>query len=231
VTCGGPAGFAGDGGPMRMARLDQPSSLVVGEDDSLYILDQRNQVIRRVDPDGIIGTFAGTPKTAGFAGDGGPASAAQFSFPMGTNPPPGGGLAFDADGNLYLSDTLNHRIRRIAADGTIETIAGTGEAGFSGDGGPAVDAEINFPRKLTLGPDGRLYFGDQDNHRIRAIDLESGEIETVAGSGEQGFDGDGVPPIEAALDRPAGVTFDADGAMYVLDTFNSRIRRVLPEVE
>lgn len=229
VTCGGPAGFAGDGGPMRMAKLDQPSQLVVADDGSLYILDQRNQVIRRVDPEGVIDAFAGTPKEPGFAGDGGPAREAKFSFPTGTNPQPGGGLALDRDGNLYVSDTLNHRIRRIdAADGAIDTVAGTGKAGFSGDGGPAADAELNFPRKLTFGPDGRLYVGDQQNHRIRAIDLKRGVIRTVAGSGEQGFDGDGVPPEEAALDRPTGVTFDSDGAMYVVDTFDSRIRRVLP---
>lgn len=229
VTCGGPAGFSGDGGPMRMAKLDQPSTLIVGEDGSQYILDQRNQVVRRV-VDGIIGTFAGTPKEIGFEGDGGPAIDAKFSFPAGPNPQPGGGLALDHDGNLYVSDTVNHRIRKIdAEDGTIETIAGTGDAGFSGDGGPATDAKLNFPRKLTFGPDGRLYFGDQNNHRIRAIDLKKGVIRTVAGNGEEGFDGDGVPADEASLNRPTGVTFDADGAMYVIDTFNSRIRRVLPE--
>jgi sugar lactone lactonase YvrE len=131
------------------------------------------------------------------------------------------------DGVLYVSDTLNHRIRRIdLAQGTIETIAGTGEAGYAGDDGPAIEAELNNPRKLTLGPDGRLYVGDELNHRIRAIDLESGEITTVAGTGEEGFSGDGVLATEAALNRPVGVSFDHAGAMYVLDTYNSRVRRV-----
>jgi DNA-binding beta-propeller fold protein YncE len=229
VTCGGPAGFAGDGGPARMARLNQPSALVVAENGTQYILDQRNQVIRSIDPDGIMTTLAGTPMMAGFEGDGGPASAAKFSWPPGSNPPPGGGLALDGD-TLYVSDTLNHRIRAIDLEsGEITTIAGTGEAGFSGDGDPAIEAELDFPRKLTIGPDGRLYVGDQRNHRIRAIDLESGIIDTVAGNGEQGFTGDGVLATETALDQPTGVTFDEEGAMYVLDTFNSRIRRVVLE--
>jgi hypothetical protein len=232
VISGGPPGFGGDGGPMRMAKLDQPSTLIADEDRNQYILDQRNQVVRHIDPDGVIRTLAGTPKIDGFDGDGGPALAAKFSFPKGTNPPPGGGLALDGEGHLYVSDSLNHRIRRIDLDeGTIETVAGTGEAGFSGDGGRATDAKLHFPRKLTFGPDGRLYFGDQNNDRIRAIDLEGGTIETVAGNGERGFDDDGVLPTEAALNHPTGVTFGADGAMYILDTFNSRIRRVLPEGE
>ena len=230
VTCGGPAGFAGDGGPAKMAKLNQPSQMVVAEDGTQYLVDQRNQVIRSIDPDGIVSTLAGTPQMPGFVGDDGPASACKFSWPTGSNPPPGGGLALDGNGYLYVSDTLNQRIRRIDLESKeITTIAGNGEAGFSGDGGPAIEASLNFPRKLTIGPDERLYFADQNNHRIRAIDLDSGDIETVAGSGEQGFDGDGVPAVEAALDRPSGVTFGADGAMYVLDTFNSRIRRVVME--
>ena len=230
VTCGGPAGFSGDGGPLRNAKLNQPSQLIVREDGTQYILDQRNQVIRKIDPDGIIDTLAGTPMMPGFEGDGGAASTCKFNMPAGSNPPPGGGLALDDRGNLYVSDTLNHRIRKIdLANDTIETIAGTGEAGFSGDGEEATSAQLNFPRKLTIGPDGRLYVGDQNNNRIRAIDLDSQVIETVAGTGEQGYSGDGGPAVEAELDRPVGVSFDGDGAMYVLDTFNSRIRRVGPQ--
>jgi outer membrane protein assembly factor BamB len=229
VTCGNAPGFKGDEGPAKMAQLNQPAQMVLGEDNTQYIVDQRNQVIRSIDPDGVIHTIAGTPKMPGFAGDGGDAKEAMLSFPTGSNPPTGGGLAL-AGGFLYISDTLNHRIRALDLEnGTIDTIAGTGEKGFSGDGGEAVDAQLNNPRKLTIGPDGRLYVGDQDNNRIRAIDLDSGEIETVAGNGDTGFSGDGVPPTEASIDHPVGVTFDEDGAMYIMDTLNSRIRRVLPE--
>jgi DNA-binding beta-propeller fold protein YncE len=231
VECGSAPGFLGDGGPAKMARLDQPSTLVVARDGTEYIVDQRNQIIRRIDVEGIITTLAGTPTKLGFGGDGGDATAAMLHFPEGTNPRPGGGLALSDDERvLYVADTGNHRIRAIdLEEGTIETIAGTGSAGFSGDGGKAAKAKLNFPRKLTLGPDGRLYVGDQDNDRIRAIDLQDGTIETVAGNGARGFDGDGLLPTETSLDRPTGVSFDADGTMYVLDTFNSRVRRVTPE--
>jgi len=231
VTCGGAPGFSGDGGPARMARLDQPSTLVVANDGTEYILDQRNQIVRTITPDGTIGTLAGTPTVYGFEGDGGDAKAAKLHFPDGSNPRPGGGLALSQDQKrLYVSDTLNQRIRAIDLEtGTIDTIAGTGDAGFSGDGGKATKAKLNFPRKLTLGPDGRLYVGDQENDRIRAIDLDSGTIETVVGTSERGFDGDGRLPTETSLDRPTGVSFDEDGTMYVIDTFNSRIRRVTPE--
>jgi hypothetical protein len=229
ITCGNAAGFKGDEGPARTALLDQPSQMVLDADGTQYILDQRNQIIRSIDPTGIIHTIAGKPRMAGFGGDGGPALEAQLSFPADSNPPTGGGLALH-EGYLYIADTLNHRIRAInLEDGTIDTIAGNGQNGFSGDNGPAVDAQLNNPRKLTIGPDGRLYVGDQDNNRIRAINLENGKIKTVAGNGDPGFSGDGVPPTEASLDHPVGVSFDDDGAMYIMDTLNSRIRRVLPE--
>jgi DNA-binding beta-propeller fold protein YncE len=228
ISCGGPPGYAGDGGPARPARLDQPQALSQTVDGGMYILDQRNQVIRKIDAAGMIWTVAGTPKMPGFSGDGGDPMLAQFNFPTGSNPQPNGTLAVDEDGKLYVADTKNHRIRVIDFEANIiDTLAGTGEAGFSGDGGPAREAQINTPRKLTMGPDGRLYFGDELNHRIRAIDLETGVITTVAGNGETGFSGDGVPPTQASLDRPVGVTFSPAGDMYILDTNNNRIRRVL----
>jgi len=230
ITCGNAAGFKGDEGPARMALLDQPSQMVLDETDGTqYIVDQRNQVIRSIDPTGTIHTIAGKVKMPGFAGDGGPALEAQLRFPADSNPPTGGGIAVD-NGYLYIADTLNHRIRVLDLEnGTIETIAGNGEKGFSGDGGLATEAQLNNPRKLTIGPDGRLYVGDQDNNRIRAINLETGKIKTVAGNGKTGFSGDGMKPTEASIDHPVGVTFDEAGAMYIMDTLNSRIRRVLPE--
>jgi DNA-binding beta-propeller fold protein YncE len=228
VSCGGPPGYAGDGGPARPARLDQPQALTQTADGSMYILDQRNQAIRMIDADGIMHTVAGTPRTPGFSGDGGDPLQARFNFPTGSNPQPNGGIAVDDQGLLYVADSNNHRIRVIDfVANTIDTLAGTGEPGFSGDNGPARDAQINNPRKLTMGPDGRLYFGDELNHRIRAIDLETGVITTVAGNGEPRFSGDGLLPTEASLNRPVGVSFSPEGDMYILDTNNNRIRRVL----
>lgn len=226
VTCGRGADFSGDGGPAKGALLNQPVAAALSPDNSIFILDQRNQVIRQIDPSGNISTVAGTPKSPGFAGDGGDPLQAKMSQPTGSNPTPGGGLALDGEGHVYFGDVMNHRIRRVdLAARTIETIAGTGVAGFSGDGGPADQAQINHPRKLTMGPDGRLYFSDEANHRIRAIDLATKVITTVAGNGTAGFSGDGGPATAASLNRPAGVSFK-DGAMYVIDTENHRIRRV-----
>lgn len=227
IACGSAPGHKGDGGPLRPALLDQPQAISLSGDGSMFILDQRNQVIRKVDPDGIITTVAGQVKAPGFEGDGGDPLLAKFNFPTGSNPQPNGTMVY-AGGKLYVADTLNHRIRVIDWDKhTIDTFAGTGEPGFSGDGGPAIEAQINNPRKLTLGPDGRLYFGDERNHRIRAIDLETGIITTVAGNGTAGFSGDGLSPEEASLDSPVGVSFSREGDMYILDTNNHRIRRVL----
>ncbi len=231
VTCGGAAGFAGDGEPARKAKLDQPTQVIVAEDDSLYILDMRNQIVRKIDPEGVITTVAGTPGEAGYSGDGGSPLEAKFRFPAGSNPPPGGALALDRDGRLYVSDTLNHVIRRIDFEADrIETIAGTGEAGFSGDGGDATEAELDNPRDLELSPDGKLlYVADELNHRVRAIDLERGTIETVAGNGERGYDGEGHAPTETALNRPGGLAFDDQGMLYIADTYNHKIRRFDPE--
>lgn len=230
VIAGSAPGFAGDGGKLRDGLFNQPSQVTAAEDGTLYILDQRNQVIRMADPDGVLTTLAGTPLEKGYSGDGGPAGEAKLRFPDGGNPPPGGGLALSEDeGTLYISDTLNHCIRAVdLAAGTISTLAGTGKAGFSGDGGPADEAQLNNPRKLTLGPDDALYVGDERNHRIRRIDLSDGTITTVVGTGKGEFAGDGGPAAEAALYRPTGVSFDEEGAMYVIDTYNSRVRRVAP---
>jgi len=144
------------------------------------------------------------------------------------NPEPGGGLAIDSQDRLYIVDTENQRIRRVdfAAD-VIETVAGNGTPGFSGDGGPATEASLAWPRDAAIGPDGRLYIADTDNHRVRAVDLASGIISTIAGNGVAGFGGDGGAPLDASLWRPWGITFDGGGNLYIADTFNNRIRMVM----
>jgi DNA-binding beta-propeller fold protein YncE len=229
VTCGRGAGFAGDGGPASSALLNQPKSVVLDPSGQLYILDQRNFRIRKISADlePTIETVAGAG-VAGFAGDGGPPSEAQLAFEAGGNPQPSGALALGPDGALYVADGLNQRIRKIDFTANIiATIAGTGVVGFSGDGGPAVSAEFHHVRDLEFGPDGRLYLADQGNDRIRVIDLQTGSIDTFVGSGIRGdANANGVAARDLELDQPMGIAFDGDGALYVADTYNSRILKI-----
>jgi sugar lactone lactonase YvrE len=133
---------------------------------------------------------------------------------------------------LYISDTLNHRIRRVdfALD-VVETVVGDGTIGSGGDGGPGTAAQLNNPRDLEFGPDGRLYFSDELNNRVRAWDPVTGTIRTVAGTGPPGFSGDGGAAVAAQLNRPTGLEFDPEGRLYIADSFNHRIRRMRPEVD
>jgi sugar lactone lactonase YvrE len=154
-----------------------------------------------------------------FAGDGGPASDALFNFPT--------AVAVDKDGNVYIADTLNHRIRMVdAATGIIRTIAGTGQARYSGDGGPAVSASLQDPAALVIDGRDRLYIADQSNNRVRAVDLRTGRISTIAGNGTAAYNGDGMPAADAALAGPSGLALGPDGILYIADTFNGRIRSV-----
>jgi DNA-binding beta-propeller fold protein YncE len=230
VVSGKGPGFTGDGAGALAALLNQPKAVAVDAAGNIYVLDTRNHRIRRIDTSipPVIATVAGNG-TRGFAGDGGPALAAEFAFQKPTdNPEPGGGLSVDGDGRLYVVDTENHRVRRIdfAAD-RIDTVAGNGVAAFAGDGGAATDASLNYPRDAAIAG-GRLYIADTDNHRVRAVDLATGVITTVAGDGQAGFGGDGKPPAEASLQRPWGIAIDAAGSLYIADTFNNRIRMVMP---
>lgn len=226
TIAGSAPGYAGDGGDMSEARFNQPNSLVRAPDGTMFVLDQRNHRIRRIRPDGTVDTVAGIG-TAGYSGDGGPPAEAELRFEAGGNPEPSGGLTRDADGVLYVADGLNHRIRRIdLRANVIETIVGTGEPGFSGDGGPGTSAQIRHPRDLELGPDGRLYFADTENHRVRVWDPTTRVVETVVGSGEEALGDEGVPALEIALRRPMGVAFGPDGVLYVADTENSRFLRI-----
>lgn len=226
VSCGSAAGFFGDGGLAKDAKVNQPSQTVVTSDGTIYILDQRNQRVRKIAPDGIVSTVVGTG-VAGYGGDGGAPLDAQLNLPAGGNPPIGGGITMDGQGRIYISDMLNNRIRRVdLALNKIETVAGNGTAGFSGDGGAAVDAMLNNPRDLEIGPDGRLYFVDKLNHRVRVVDLTTGIISTIAGNGKAGYSGDGGSAAKASLNLPEGITFDSNGDLYIADAYNQIIRKV-----
>ncbi len=171
----------------------------------------------------------GLPCQPSYGGDDGPALEARFALPFGQSADPAGRLALGDDGSIYVADSRNHRIRRVTPDGMIETIAGTGTAGYSGDGGMAVDAQINNPVDVEMTDDGMLFFTDTFNSCVRVID-PSGMIRTVVGQcGVRGFSGDGGAPTAALLDRPYGVEIDeSNGAIYVTDTHNHRIRVVMP---
>jgi sugar lactone lactonase YvrE len=208
--------FGGDGGPATEAQLSGPTGLETDEQGNLFIGDAGNRRVRRIDSDGIISTVIGTGVN-GSDGDGGPATAAQLGSP--------GHVAVDARGNLYVSDRINDRIRKVTLDGIIQTIAGTVPRGFSGDGGQATAATLNFPYDMAFDGDGNLYFADHNNHRIRKIRTD-GVIETVAGVGTHGFSGDGGQATLAHLSFPRDVVVDQQGTLYVADTENHRIRRI-----
>ena len=229
IVCGRGPGYAGDGGPEGTALMNQPKSIALAPSGDLYVLDTRNFRIRRIAAaTGDIQTVAGVG-TRGASGDGGDPLAAQFSFQAdGDNPEPGGAIALDAEGRLYVADTENHRIRRVDfARAVIETVAGDGTRGGGGDGGPAALAQLDHPRDVELAPDGRLFIADTENHRVRAVDLTTGTIDTVAGDGTSGAGGDGGAAYAAQLARPFGIAFNADGDLFIADTMNSRIRRVV----
>jgi sugar lactone lactonase YvrE len=209
-------GFAGDGGPATSGRLNSPRGVAVDARGNVYIADTENNRIRRVDVSGVITTFAGTGDP-GFLGDGGPAAIAQLSAPQ--------GLALDSDGNLFIADTTNNRIRKIDSAGRITTVAGSGEAGYSGDGGSATAARLNLPVAVAVSSTGILYLADTENNRVRKVDL-GGTITTLAGQTDSGFTGDGGSASEARLAAPYGVAVDSQGTVYIADSLNNRVRRV-----
>ncbi len=186
---------------------------------NLYIADTRNHVIRRVSAGGTVSTFAGTGQQ-GFGGDGGASTSATLDSPL--------GVAVALDGAVYVADSHNQRVRKIAADGTITTVAGSGAAGFAGDGGPAVQAALRTPAGLAVGFAGELYIADSGNHRVRRV-ARDGTIGTVAGSGVEEAAGDGGLATDAGLDAPSGVAVRADGALLIADRLNDRVRVVTPD--
>lgn len=214
----GKEGCSGDGGPATDAAMSAPHGLTVAPDGSLYVSNVFCHAIRKIDPKGVITTIAGQLEESGFSGDGGPATKALLNEPS--------QMVFDEDGNLYLSDYVNARIRKIDADGIITTIAGTGELESTGDGGPATEADLEAPDGLAFGPDGNLYVSEFGGSRIRMIDTE-GIITTVAG-GEFGAAGDGGPATEAELNCPHTLAFDDAGNLYFTDVCNFKVRRIDP---
>ncbi|HEY2016729.1 MAG TPA: IPT/TIG domain-containing protein [Bryobacteraceae bacterium] len=218
---GGP-GFTGDNGPAIQASLGFVSGLAVDGSGNIFIADPGNQRIRKVDSKGTITTVAGTG-TVGSAGDGGPGTVARLNNPL--------GLAVDPAGNLYIADTGNNKIRKLATNGIITTVAGStfGVAGFGGDGGAAVSSttQLNAPQGVAVDSAGNIYIADQRNSRIRKVST-SGIITTIAGNGRFAFAGDGGPGTSAALNFPDDLAVDAAGNVYVADYQNQVIRMLTP---
>ncbi len=214
-----------DGQLATSGDLNQPSSVALDGAGNVYIADSAHNRIRKVDvKTQIISTFVGNGNT-GFPPDGTPANNAALSSPS--------GVAIDGAGNLYIADTANNAVREVsAATGLIFTIAGTGTAGYTGDGGPATSATLNQPWGVTVDPVGNVYIADTNNHTIRRVDVATGVITTVAGTGFMtatgagDYSGDGGPAINARLNRPFAVAFDAAGNMYIPDSDNNRVRAV-----
>jgi hypothetical protein len=247
--------YGGNGGPAATADLDLPVGVAFLPDGTLVFMDQANQTLRRIDGAGAIDRFAGRcvaaceagetpvacpgsdklacgedgcslPCGPGFEGDGGQALDARFGMPFGGPVQPAGRIAMGPGGDLYVADTLNHRVRRIGSDGVIATVAGTGRQGTGGDGGPAVDADLSGPTDVAVAADGTLYIADTESSCVRAVDPD-GSIRTAAGRcGVRGFGGDGGRAERSLLDRPFGVEIAAGGDLLIADTLNNRIRRV-----
>lgn len=215
----GVSGYSGDGGQAALAQFSYPVDITVDSSDNLYIADRGNHCIRYIDvTTGVISTYAGSG-TSGFAGDGGPASAAQLSYPV--------GVTLDSAGNLLIADRNNQRIRRVDA-GTlnITTVAGTGVAGYSGDGGLATAAQLSFPVATAVDSADNIYIADSGSNRVRRIDNGTGIITTVAGTGASGAGGDGGPATAATVYRPGGLAVDTSGNLLILQSENHVIRRV-----
>lgn len=214
VAGNGSQGFGGDGGPAAAAALNSPNAIAVDTAHNLYIADSGNNRIRKVDASGNISTVAGNG-SQGFGGDGGTALAASFAYPD--------GVAVDAARNLYVADALNHRVRKVDANGIVSTVVGNGTAGFAGDGGQATAALLNSPGAISLDRAGNLLVVDTANRRIRKLGI-NGIISTVAGNGASGFSGDGGPATAASL-VPSDVA-EYSGSVYIVDNANQRIRKV-----
>jgi sugar lactone lactonase YvrE len=219
VAGNGERGYRGDGGAATAAALNMPHEIQFDRAGHLYIVERDSHVIRKVDAkSGIISTVAGTG-VAGFSGDGGPATQAQLRQPH--------SLVFDRDGSLLICDVGNHRIRRVRLEtGLIETYAGTGDAKPTPDGAPVSGTPLNGPRTLALAPNGDLYLALREGNAVYRVDARAQTLHRVAGTGEQGYTGDGGPALAATLRGPKGLAYSSEGRLYVADTENHVVRQI-----
>lgn len=249
--------FEGDNGPCKdpgtgkdLVSFDLPSSVVYDKAGNLFISDQANQVVRRIGVDGVVKTVAGNcpgtpgfgcPSGRGYEGDDGPATSAKLANNLGQSTDPQGRITFDADGNLYIADSGNSVVRKVTpgfdgvigdgdpAEEIITTVAGTGEPGYSGDGGPATAAQLNTPTDVAVAEDGTLFIADRSNSCIRRV-APDGTISTAAGQcGVPGYSGDGELATEAGLRLPYGVALDGQGGLFISDTLNHCVRKIVLE--
>jgi sugar lactone lactonase YvrE len=215
IAGNGKRAFEGDGGPAVVAALAGPDATVSDADGNLYLADSGNHRVRKVSPDGIITTFAGTEQ--GYAGDGGPAVGAKLNLPA--------ALALDNKGSLFIGAFRNHVVRKVSPDGVIQTVAGTGERGFNGDGLLATRAQLNEPGGVGIAPDGSLLIADGVNFRVRRVGPD-GIIRSIAGTGRKGASGDGGPATQACLSVLDILAVDSRGNVYIADHGSNQVRKL-----
>lgn len=221
IAGNGDHALATEGASALETPLENPIDFDFAPDGRVIFVAYHDPRVLALDHDGTISVIAGTTEV-GDEGDGGPAALARFRELS--------GIVVGPDGSIFVSDDEAHRVRVVRPDGTVHAVSGTGVDGYSGDGGPSVEAQVKHPEGLALDAAGNLYIADTSNHRIRRVDAETGIIETLAGVGEGGFSGDGGPATLAKLKWPTGVAVSPDGEqLYIADTFNNRIRHVGPD--
>jgi sugar lactone lactonase YvrE len=219
VAGNGRPGYSGDGGPAQSASLNQPYEVRFDPAGNMFFVEMQNHIVRRVDArTRIISTVAGTGQP-GFGGDGGPADKAQLRQPH--------SIAFSTDGSLLICDIGNRRIRRVdLSSGTIDTFAGTGDAAPTRDGAPVAGTSLNGPRALTTDSAGNIYLALREGNAVYRIDAQDHRLHHIAGTGEQGYTGDGGPARLAKLSGPKGIAYAPDGSLYIADTESHTIRRI-----